>query len=97
YPSVHRASRATAAASPQKDAAVHYIGEGAPDTPDAASNRAEMHGAAEYSEDDGAEAIAADIPPDDYGSHPRRLLFLVNNPAFFLSHRLPIALAARDA
>ena len=27
----------------------------------------------------------------------RRLLFLVNNPAFFLSHRLPIALAARDA
>ncbi|NLC37077.1 MAG: glycosyltransferase, partial [Alcaligenaceae bacterium] len=26
-----------------------------------------------------------------------RLLFLVNNPAFFLSHRLPIAQAARDA
>jgi glycosyltransferase involved in cell wall biosynthesis len=26
-----------------------------------------------------------------------RLLFLVNNPAFFLSHRLPLALAARDA
>lgn len=26
-----------------------------------------------------------------------RLLFLVNNPAFFLSHRLPIALAARNA
>ncbi|NYT22700.1 glycosyltransferase [Alcaligenaceae bacterium] len=25
----------------------------------------------------------------------RRLLFLVNNPAFFLSHRLPIAMAAR--
>lgn len=28
---------------------------------------------------------------------PRRLLYVVNNPAFFLSHRLPIALAARDA
>ncbi len=28
---------------------------------------------------------------------PRRLLFLVNNPAFFLSHRLPIAQAARSA
>src|SRR5690606_25235867 len=27
----------------------------------------------------------------------RRLLFVVNNPAFFLSHRLPLALAARDA
>lgn len=26
-----------------------------------------------------------------------RLLFLVNNPAFFLSHRLPIALAARQS
>ncbi|HEX2520312.1 MAG TPA: glycosyltransferase, partial [Castellaniella sp.] len=26
-----------------------------------------------------------------------RLLFVVNNPAFFLSHRLPLALAARDA
>ncbi|MGS1117174.1 glycosyltransferase family 4 protein [Castellaniella sp. UC4442_H9] len=25
------------------------------------------------------------------------MLFLVNNPAFFLSHRLPLALAARDA
>lgn len=28
---------------------------------------------------------------------PRRLLFVVNNPAFFLSHRLPVALGARDA
>jgi len=27
----------------------------------------------------------------------RRLLFVVNNPAFFLSHRLPLALAARQA
>lgn len=26
---------------------------------------------------------------------PRRLLFVVNNPAFFLSHRLPLAEAAR--
>jgi glycosyltransferase involved in cell wall biosynthesis len=26
-----------------------------------------------------------------------RLLFLVNNPAFFLSHRLPLAIAARNA
>src|SRR5690606_41720401 len=26
-----------------------------------------------------------------------RLLFVVNNPAFFLSHRLPLALAARRA
>ena len=29
-------------------------------------------------------------------SRARRLLFLVNNPAFFLSHRLPVAMAARD-
>lgn len=28
---------------------------------------------------------------------PRRLLFVVNAPWFFLSHRLPIAVAARDA
>ncbi|CAM5179499.1 Glycosyltransferase involved in cell wall biosynthesis OS=Castellaniella defragrans OX=75697 GN=HNR28_001806 PE=4 SV=1 [Castellaniella defragrans] len=28
---------------------------------------------------------------------PRRLLFIVNNPAFFLSHRLPLAVAARQA
>src|SRR5690606_3351400 len=27
----------------------------------------------------------------------RRLLYVVNNPAFFLSHRLPIALAAKDS
>jgi len=27
----------------------------------------------------------------------RRLLFVVNNPAFFLSHRLPVALAAQSA
>ncbi|OXR49862.1 glycosyl transferase [Pusillimonas sp. T2] len=27
----------------------------------------------------------------------RRLMFAINNPAFFLSHRLPLALAAREA
>lgn len=31
------------------------------------------------------------------GSRPRRLLFVVNNPAFFLSHRKPIAVAAKNA
>uniref|UniRef100_UPI0033421F27 glycosyltransferase family 4 protein n=1 Tax=Castellaniella defragrans TaxID=75697 RepID=UPI0033421F27 len=31
------------------------------------------------------------------GEQPRRLLFFVNNPAFLISHRLPLALAARDA
>lgn len=30
-------------------------------------------------------------------SHGRKLLIVVNNPAFFLSHRLPIALAAKQA
>ena len=30
-------------------------------------------------------------------SQPARLLFVVNNPAFFLSHRLPLALAAQRA
>jgi len=34
-----------------------------------------------------------------YAARPKRpkLLFVVNNPAFFLSHRLPLAQAARDA
>lgn len=31
------------------------------------------------------------------GVRQRRLLYVVNNPAFFLSHRLPIALAAKEA
>jgi glycosyltransferase involved in cell wall biosynthesis len=31
------------------------------------------------------------------GRRPRRLLFVINDPAFFLSHRRPIALGARDA
>jgi glycosyltransferase involved in cell wall biosynthesis len=30
-------------------------------------------------------------------SPPRKLLYVVNNPAFFMSHRLPLALAAQDA
>lgn len=33
--------------------------------------------------------------PDAVSLPPRRLLFVVNNPAFFLSHRLPVALQAR--
>lgn len=35
-----------------------------------------------------------EVGPD---GHSPRLLFVVNNPAFFLSHRLPVALAAREA
>jgi len=30
-------------------------------------------------------------------ARPRRLLYVVNNPAFFLSHRLPLALGAKQA
>lgn len=49
--------------------------------------------------------LAADFPrragpgglaPEGQGASARRLLFVVNNPAFFLSHRLPLALRARD-
>lgn len=51
------------------------------------------------------QRLAADFParrsPASPSSIPAsgrpRLLFLVNNPAFFLSHRLPIALGARQA
>ena len=39
----------------------------------------------------------ADDFPERNQSHARRLLFVVNNPAFFLSHRLPLALAALQA
>jgi glycosyltransferase involved in cell wall biosynthesis len=39
----------------------------------------------------------ADDFPQRHQTHPRRLLFVVNNPAFFLSHRLPLALAALQA
>jgi glycosyltransferase involved in cell wall biosynthesis len=47
------------------------------------------------------QRLAADFPSRlvraaDTRSAPR-LLFVVNNPAFFLSHRLPLALGARDA
>lgn len=47
--------------------------------------------------------LAADYPASpyaraEYGAHSkRRLLFVVNNPAFFLSHRLPLALGASEA
>lgn len=48
--------------------------------------------------------LAADYPqrrqrPRDAGSttRARRLLFVVNNPAFFLSHRLPLAQAAQTS
>jgi len=42
--------------------------------------------------------LAADYPtPGATVSLAPRLLFFVNNPAFFLSHRLPLALAAREA
>ncbi|WP_449393218.1 glycosyltransferase family 4 protein [Eoetvoesiella caeni] len=34
------------------------------------------------------------MPPEAAGAAPKILLFTVNNPAFFLSHRLPIALGA---
>lgn len=41
--------------------------------------------------------LAVDYPQPGCEAIGRRLLFVVNNPAFFLSHRLPLALAARDA
>jgi glycosyltransferase involved in cell wall biosynthesis len=46
--------------------------------------------------------LAADYParfkrPALAGPRPKRLVFLVTNPAFFLSHRLPLALRAREA
>lgn len=42
-----------------------------------------------------ATSGAATRVPSEGTGH--RLLYVVNNPAFFLSHRLPIALAAKDA
>jgi len=39
----------------------------------------------------------AQVAPPDGGQPTRRVLFFLNNPAFLLSHRLPLALAARDA
>jgi glycosyltransferase involved in cell wall biosynthesis len=42
------------------------------------------------------QGLARDMPrPASPGA--RRLLFIVNNPAFFLSHRLPLALGAQQA
>lgn len=40
------------------------------------------------------QAAQTAIPPEAAGAAPKILLFTVNNPAFFLSHRLPIALGA---
>lgn len=45
----------------------------------------------------GAEASAGAAAGAGAGPGRGRLLILVNNPAFFLSHRLPVALAAREA
>lgn len=44
-----------------------------------------------------AAGIAGSERSGAAGVATARLLFLVNNPAFFVSHRLPLALAARDA
>ena len=44
-----------------------------------------------------ASGAAPVAPPPGSGQRPPRLMFVVNNPDFFLSHRLPIALAAREA
>lgn len=47
--------------------------------------------------------LASDYPNASRGTNlesastQKRLLFVVNNPAFFLSHRLPLALGARQA
>jgi glycosyltransferase involved in cell wall biosynthesis len=37
------------------------------------------------------------VPVDGIADRGRRVLFVVNHAGFFLSHRLPLALAARDA
>ncbi|MDX3896278.1 MAG: glycosyltransferase [Pusillimonas sp.] len=47
--------------------------------------------------DQALDAGTGSGPATRSASDARRLLYVVNNPAFFLSHRLPIALAARDA
>lgn len=48
------------------------------------------------------QRLATDFPSTatqhaQHQQRPKRLLFLVTNPAFFLSHRLPLALRARQA
>lgn len=42
-------------------------------------------------------AVTASGLPDTAAAGIRRVLIVVNNPAFFLSHRLPVALAAQRA
>jgi len=61
-----------------------------------APNRQPAHAMFQISETPpgAASAMAAQNVNERGG---RRLLYVVNNPAFFLSHRLPIALAAKDA
>jgi glycosyltransferase involved in cell wall biosynthesis len=50
---------------------------------------------------DGSDSKVGDSDADSHsgrrGDQNRRLLFAVNNPAFFLSHRLPLALGAKRA
>lgn len=83
---------------------------GAPSGMAASAMGASAMGASAMSSSDAASGDAAsrdmasgDMASGDMASTStapmpaRRLLFLVNNPAFFLSHRLPIALAARQA
>ena len=41
--------------------------------------------------------IRQTVSPGGVAAQSRRLLFVVTNPAFFLSHRLPVALAAQKA
>ncbi len=47
------------------------------------------------------QRLATDFPSrarrEKVTDEPRRLLYVVNNPAFFLSHRLPLAMAAKAA
>lgn len=46
-----------------------------------------------------AGSVAAALPPavSPGGQRTVRVMFVVNNPDFFVSHRLPLALAAREA
>ncbi len=55
--------------------------------------------AADYPSRAASPAARASYTDDGAGktAHARRLLFAVNNPAFFLSHRLPLALGAQRA
>ena len=95
-----------AAAAPSAAAAPVAPAAARAPAPASASAPASAPAPASASAPAAASAIAsAPIPPEDAEAEmrkaaalrPRRLLFLVNNPAFFLSHRLPIALAAQDS